>query len=425
MRFIPFNWRNPAASIFKEQSYHIDGKEVARLELIDSLPVLSITEQDAYKQGVILADILYEEMFELYNRYYKHLPSLIKWLHFGKSNIHDIDQYINQQMLTINFKFPDKFDLLLSGFVKRLNKWVETHNESHFIQQPLFTIDIAKKLICLPDIFKLSACSAAVRQMSPTQTELIRNLDWPALGVMDKHTIFILEKLHQPSSDKPKAIASITFTPGFLGLSMANNHGLVITMNEATRQETKRHHSQGIPQLILIKEIVSNCSTIQEVRDFLNDNPPATSHILTVMDKNGEGAVFQLLPPNSDKLFTVRVMDSEHIVATNHFLNELGEPIPGTESWPDTIERFIKANEDLLDSLSSFQVLNNVGSPFSIHSMVFTQDHSNKSLFPQLSLQFKKGSTYSACHKKNIHKVNLNTLFSKLDIPTSTKPFSP
>lgn len=400
---------------FKEQEIRIDNNLVAELNYVDGLPVCTLHTTDPYLAGRGVALLMPGQIIETLDRFYELLPSTMQLLHLGTSSFKwDIDKFIESEIKHLKPKIPDHIQKHIEGLVMEMQQWVEKDNKRWVYQRPIPTVEDLTKFILIPDICKMLGCSAVIKR-DGKNSEIWRNLDWPSLGVIHQQSMLLITKLKQLSADKPTATASVTFTPGIAGLSLTNDKGLTLTINEATTMRTKRHNHGGTPEILHTREIVRNCTTLKEVEEFLLSSKPLTSHILTVMDASGQGAIFQILPPKSEAPFTKRALEEtdEHIKVTNHHINVKGDVIDGSVSWPDSMKRFAQLEDALDKELRGFKTLRNAQQRATTHSVIFTNRHNSEGSLVQ-EVRLRAHNAFSASIEVPFKHVNVSDAFNKL-----------
>lgn len=141
-----------------------------------------------------------------------------------------------------------------------------------------------------------------------------RNFDFPPLGVLDK---FSLVKIYRPTGKH--AFAAIGY-PGLVGvLSGMNDAGLALaTLDvEATANGSPQFEPTGVPLMLVFRQILEECTTIDEVEQLLRETKATTWANLTVCDQQ-TGAVFEITPTEVAR----RNPNESLLQCTNHFRTE-------------------------------------------------------------------------------------------------------
>ena len=427
-------------SIFKNNSASLDGTKIATMSHIDGLPVFASYTTDRKLQAESMALMTMQQFFDFFDNYLQFLPNVLNDLN-EKNNIkahpitHVRNEFRNRQL---NTSYVDKELYVLHGIimdeVERARRGESNFNVPTFLLENNLELTDVLAMLVFADVYKgIDGCSAAVREVNygandKRGTQLIRNLDWASLGVLGSNTFAKLlpTRYFQKNPDKPQAIFSITVTPGIMDLSIANDKGLVITLNEVCTMESKRENSSryAIPQFILIREIAENCSTINEVLAYIDRRQPATSHILSVMDASGNGGILEMLSTDenykyrpykfrsledsdeyvgrasrdadkdfrSDKARAKQKNYGKHVVATNDFRNTSNEQIEGSSVWDCSEPRYQNLTKALNEQRSSKDAARACVSSDTVQSMRFTSLNNAE----ELKVTVTWGNNYAA-----------------------------
>ncbi|MCE9531591.1 MAG: hypothetical protein K8T89_10785 [Planctomycetes bacterium] len=165
----------------------------------------------------------------------------------------------------------------------------------------------------MPDLQKIGGCSTMVVESdrSKTKSPLFgRLLDWPPHENLSDFTLVTV--FRQP---KKNTVATVTF-PIILGaISGMNDKGLSLTINEIkdAKDASPKSDLKGVPMLILFRQLLEECATLEEVEKKLNATRRTGYFLLTVCDKTG-GCVFEVTTKN-----VVARKGTENVCfATNH-----------------------------------------------------------------------------------------------------------
>lgn len=348
---------------FEGKTITLGDKEIATLEYKGEIPLITFTAASTPRErGIAMAQLTHRATLDLIDRYISWVPTFIKFLQqlplylfnpfkFLKALFSDPMKAVSNNMRENNFTFPPEVDEYLNGLVDGMNNIIRAKNRSLYFPHKLLTLEQFKEFICTYDTFKITACSTAARESKGKKggAELVRNLEWPSAGVVAEYTLATITPVNQHNKKPVKKVLSFGIAPDLAGMSMANDQGLCVALNEAATTSTKRNLKNGIPQFLLIEKIAENCATIEDIQTYLAVIHPATTHSLTVIDKNGKGAVFEMLPPGSDKIYSIRKMNDKGFVhVTNHFFNEKGGTLNGSVAWHNSELRY-KQMQDALE----------------------------------------------------------------------------
>ena len=401
-----------ASSIFTNKAYYDKEVLIAEIAHHEDFPILFIYTADPVLKAKAQANLMAKYMVDFYIHFVQFLPLAAR----AKTNLWTTDpipfinQEISRRQLDFSYVEHDLHYMLIE-----FNLAVDDYNQSKTLSLHHFTIDDLKSMLAFCDVYKGIGCSAAVRQERTDNDQiiyrLIRNLDWLSLDTLGSHTMGLMTRTPHQTDDKPHYIFSVTLTPGIMGLSMANDKGLVITLNEATKMNNKRENPSKncIPQFVLIKQIIENCSTISDVKHYLETHQPATSHILTVLDAKGGMGIFEMLPnlgPYNQQLYRFRGHEAEELSlskiskyhVSNHFLDENGKGIVGSHGFDDSFIRFYNMGQALRDNKKPDEVAKSSNVHDTVQTLIFTADGVG------LSMKINWANSYSATAVDSLHQ---------------------
>ena len=163
---------------------------------------------------------------------------------------------------------------------------------------------------CFLDIGRVLACStAAIPSHSNALGEplLLRNLDFPSLGLAEKHSYIFVR--HYPDG---RTLVSVGW-PLLLGtLSGFNSDGLALAMLES---HSKPSAVKGMPYNLRYRHALENCSNSAALRSYFKDVAITASNNVISIDRNDDACVFELTP----QLIEMRYKPGAMQFATNHF----------------------------------------------------------------------------------------------------------
>ncbi len=138
-----------------------------------------------------------------------------------------------------------------------------------------------------------------------------RNFDLPPLGLLDKYSLVMV---YRPTGSR--AFAAVSF-PSLVGLfSGMNDAGLAVATLDVyeSGDQSARFDISGVPLALVFRQILEECTTVDQAERLLNSIQATTWMNLAVCDRDG-GAVFEITPQT-----VVRREASEGILpCTNHF----------------------------------------------------------------------------------------------------------
>ncbi len=141
-----------------------------------------------------------------------------------------------------------------------------------------------------------------------------RNFDFPSLGVLDRYSLVMVLR---PTGRH--AFAAVSF-PSLVGLfSGMNDAGLAVATLDVNHSadQSPRFDITGAPLALVFRQILEECTTVDQAERLLKSNKATTWMNLAVCDRDG-GAVFEITPQT-----IVRREASDGILpCTNHFRSE-------------------------------------------------------------------------------------------------------
>ncbi|MFO0813560.1 MAG: C45 family peptidase [Gemmatales bacterium] len=166
-------------------------------------------------------------------------------------------------------------------------------------------------------LMSLIGCSAVIvekNRSSNGQPFMARNMDYMGLGYLQEYTLITV--VRQPGK---KSFVAIGY-PGTIGvISGMNEAGLAIASLETTgapKEAGPAFDPKGVPFLLNYRQILEECSTVDEAYQMLSKMKRTTSQHLAVCDKNG-GAILEYTPTKVIK----RAAEQGTCRCTNHFIS--------------------------------------------------------------------------------------------------------
>jgi predicted choloylglycine hydrolase len=187
------------------------------------------------------------------------------------------------------------------------------------------------------DVKKMFLCSAlgVDSAHSATGSPLLgRNLDFPPLGYLGEYS---LVTIFRPTGKH--AFVSVGF-PGMVGcLSGMNDAGLALGVLEIfeTKADEPRFEGSGVPYAICFRQLLEECSTIQEAEVRLRAMKRTTTVSLAMADRNGV-AVLEITPAH----VVCRQPKQGVSVCTNHFCSDALKPEKVKFMAADTKRRYAR-----------------------------------------------------------------------------------
>ena len=315
---------NQMKSLHVPLRYTVNKQVVAEIAIIDQLPVLQVYTDNRKLAAHAIAALTAENFLLFYRDYMQFLPQLL-----GLTDLDKLHNYKKAIIAELDFSYVDSELLAYCAEINSLLATYRFQQRKEELPEDLRERDLKVEdlqvLLAMNDLHKgLEAGSSVVRTVHNADVlcgmQLLHTVDLPTLGVMGEHSLAVIRytQHYRVNFDRPQKTFSQTFTPCLGSYSMANDQGLVITRNEATKSSSCRKSAIGIPESILIQELVENCVSVEEVLAYLHDRIPATSHILTLMDASGHAGVLEILPhtnqedPEAKRLAYFRCVSLPH-----------------------------------------------------------------------------------------------------------------
>lgn len=388
---------------------HIDERLIAELYYDGDLPILAMHSTDPEECGRALGDLLFNAIVEFDHVYG---PPFKIALRASSRILTEPEAHITDTITSWDFYYPDWCMGELRGICEVYNELLEEVNETHRLKIKTVNLEHLRAITTATDVYKgvgRIACSAALRRDSSGEIELYRNLDWGSLGILGRCTLLIVRRLDNAGDSGPRATLSVAIPPGHFAISMLNDRGLFITLNEVSTMQNKRHAVGGMPEGLLIRDIVRSCTTLEEVIAYLEEQPAASPHSLTVRDAHGNGAIIQILPAESREPFTVRPLESQDWIAvTNHHYDQGGELIDGSQSSKSSEFRYEALAQALLEGRSGQEALVAANAPDTLHAMTYSYNPNTGKMELYLSIDNRDAA------EGPYHRVDYQALFDRI-----------
>jgi predicted choloylglycine hydrolase len=143
-----------------------------------------------------------------------------------------------------------------------------------------------------------------------------RNFDWLASkGLPQQAMVMVVKPVGK------RAFATVTIAPITGAISGMNDAGLAVSINAIGLKsvgDKSAFDKKGTPMLLLFRQVLEECATVEDVEKFLKNARRTTSACLTACDVHG-GAVFEITPKNVE----LRNADKDITLCTNHFCTSL------------------------------------------------------------------------------------------------------
>jgi isopenicillin-N N-acyltransferase-like protein len=141
-----------------------------------------------------------------------------------------------------------------------------------------------------------------------------RNFDFPSFDLLDRFGVVMVVR----PKDK-HAFVSVGY-PGLMGVvSGMNDAGLTLATLDVYRTADKspRFDRTGVPLMFVFRQILEECSTVEEAEKLLKNTKATTRANLAVCDRN-RGMVFEITP----RSIATRKASDGLLPCTNHFRTE-------------------------------------------------------------------------------------------------------
>jgi isopenicillin-N N-acyltransferase-like protein len=214
------------------------------------------------------------------------------------------------------------------------------------------------------EIKKLAACSTLIIEpgRSASGRALFgRNLDFPTLGYLQDYS---LVEVYRPANKY--AFATVGF-PGLAGcLSGMNDKGLSVAILEvySTRDGSPKYDPKGRPNFFTFRQVLEECSTVEEAVKLLQATPRATLANLAICDRNG-GVVVEM----TTRHLIVRKPEEGICLCTNHFRSQELATSTVCDRYEKLAQTQQLAKVSLADLAASLNAVNQ--RDFTMQTMVF------------------------------------------------------
>ncbi len=165
------------------------------------------------------------------------------------------------------------------------------------------------------ELRRIGGCSGLVVMPDRSDSgELLfgRNLDFPNVGGLDR---LGMVSVYRPAGKR--AFVGVGY-PGLVGvISGMNDAGLCLATFDsyAAKDNSAMFNPRGVPLSLLNRQILEECTTVDEARKLLESSKRTTMMSLMICDTK-EAVVFELTP----KTVGIRKPVTEVLICTNHFL---------------------------------------------------------------------------------------------------------
>jgi len=213
------------------------------------------------------------------------------------------DSFPALQKVAGNLKanFPEAYETELQAFAKGAEY---DPDMLHFVNS---VYDLSSGLGCATVIVEKDRSATG-------ETLFGRNFDWvPSKGLPEQTLLLVMK----PSGKH--AFVSITFAPITGVISGMNAKGLCATINQIDLKQAKDKSAfnlKGTPMLMIFRQLLEECATIDEIETFLKKSKPMTTASLSTCDEAG-GAVFEITPKSIEK----RTATKGVALCTNKFVS--------------------------------------------------------------------------------------------------------
>lgn len=165
-----------------------------------------------------------------------------------------------------------------------------------------------------------------------------RNYDYFRNFELFKNIMLII---YQPTQGY--AFASIS-PPGFIGvLTAMNEHGFTLGFHMISRSSTR--FLNGIPIVILNRQITQYAGSIEDAGKILTDAPRCEPRMLMVTDSD-RARIYEF----DDREIAFKEMNGDHLILTNHTqVLDIGSPYPSSLTRYDDAKRFLTEHRGKMD----------------------------------------------------------------------------
>ncbi|MBA3817237.1 MAG: hypothetical protein H0X29_12130 [Parachlamydiaceae bacterium] len=327
---------------FKEEKFLGDKQEVlATLEYNGKLPILTFDPlvTDPTQRGYIHGYMLADQIVDLGQKALRPILAFLQWEKGDKGDA-------NLKLLIDRLEIPSDAREELVGITKGIQERFRVNGKKCPDDVTSFIFGAHVMTDHYKAIGSSLGCSTLVYRSQIGDPPIIgRNLDWVSMGYLGRH--LFVRRYSVATENGNRVVSSFAF-PGYIGaLTAWNSDGLVVIINELG----KTSKGEGKPYVLMTKELVEKCATVDEAVECLNLNqqntPCASSVSIIIVDKK-QSKIFHYYPEGSDHILLKDLADDGILAVTNHAHDALGNILLNSiceQKSVDRLNRLQKAIE--------------------------------------------------------------------------------
>lgn len=356
-----------------------------KLHYENDIPIFSMNAENPEQAG--------------YDHGYHLGAGIAKMLEIWDHLLHDKYGYPRAEEIPNTIKtlcgiIPKTYLQELRGLVKGYNKWIdEQHNHFHikltFESALVFHLvsDImhfkpsddhctsGSPLTRVPSEYQKVGCTVVVDRDANHNIVAARNMDW---GLVGAYSVVFKRKYQDFET------LEIGF-PGLIGtITGQRNSGFTVMMNIAFGQTTE---IQGLPTCFFNRYCLEQCSSVNEVENFLKEhNPLGPFHLIAFDNRDAKSFhMYQNIDKQGPHYMTRSLDDQKPLIITNCTYPDhtgRGEDFVGSHLREEILETFLKDarkniekdNYDASAILGAAMKLPHVCNPITGQSILFSID---------------------------------------------------
>jgi len=297
---------------FKEETFLGDKQEVlATMEYNNKLPIFTFSAAvtDPAQRGYIHGYMLANQIVDVGQKALRPILAFLRWEKGEKSDA-DLKEKIN------NLVIPNEVRSELLGIVKGVE-------ERYRVDGKKCPRDVAAYIFgvhVMTDHYKAIGsslgCSAVVYRDGPEKAPVVgRNLDWVSMGYLGRHQF--VRRYEVATQKGNRQVNTFTF-PGYIGaLTAWNSNGLIVLINELG----KTSKEEGKPYSLMLKELIEECSTVDEAMKWLSQQQqqcPCASSVSIVLADANQAKICHYYPEGNNHILIKDFSDEGILSVTNH-----------------------------------------------------------------------------------------------------------
>lgn len=317
---------------FKEEKFLGNNHEVlATMEYNNKLPIFTFSASvtDPAQRGYIHGYMLAEQIVDVGQKALRPMLAFLRWEKGEKndSNLRDTVKYLN---------ISDEVRNELLGIVKGVEEKFKNIGK----KCPTEVADYIFAAHVMTDHYKAIGsslgCSAVVYREPGNAPVVGRNLDWVSMGYLGRH--LFVRRYNVAMQQGSRQVNTFTF-PSYIGaLTAWNSDGLIVLVNELGKTSI----GKGKPYSLLTKELIENCSSVEEAAKWLNlqqQQCPCASSVSMVLVDATQAKICHFYPEGTKEILVKDLLEDGILSVSNHAYDHQGNVLYESICERKSIER--------------------------------------------------------------------------------------